>query len=192
MIEINLLPEEMRKQKKLDLKFDLETIGKVKFLAGGILIGALALSVLFMFTGSSIRKKQIINLMKKEQAMSSKKTQAEEANKDILFLMAKMSELDEITKRKFFWSRKLNELSDLVLPGIWLTRVYTDADNRFIIEGSVISKKEEAMAAVGKFMKDIREKQSFFQDFRNIKLESVQRKGTGDRDVVDFRIALYF
>jgi hypothetical protein len=86
----------------------------------------------------------------------------------------------------------LNELSDLVLPGIWLTRIYTDSENRFIIEGSVISKKEEAMATVGKFMKDIREGRLFFKDFSDIKLESVQRKGAGDRDVVDFRIVLYF
>lgn len=192
MIEINLLPEKLRRQKKFDLKFDLETINKVKFLAGGIFTGILVLLVLFLFIGSSVRKKQIIGLMMKEQAISQEKTRAEEANKEILSLMAKMSELDEITKRSFSWSRKLNELSGLVLPGIWLTRIYTDSENRFIIEGSVISKKGEAMATVGKFMKDLREGRSFFKDFSNIKLESVQRRGTGDRDVVDFRIVLYF
>jgi len=192
MIEINLLPEELRKRKKIDLKFDLEMVGRVKFLAGGIFTGALVLLILLLFVGSSVRKKQIIGLMMKEQAMSQEKTRAEEANKEILSLMARMSELDEITKRKFSWSRKLNELSDLVLPGIWLTRIYTDSENRFIIEGSVISKKEEAMATVGKFMKDIREGRLFFKDFSDIKLESVQRKGAGDRDVVDFRIVLYF
>jgi Tfp pilus assembly protein PilN len=192
MIEINLLPEELRKKKKIDLRFDLEMVGRVKFLAGGIFVGALVLLVVLLFIGSSVRKKQIISLMIKEQAMSPERTRAEEANKEILSLMARMSELDEITKRKFSWSRKLNELSDLVLPGIWLTRIYTDSENRFIIEGSVISKKEEAMATVGKFMKDLREDRSFFKDFSNIKLESVQRKGAGDRDVVDFRIVLYF
>ncbi|MBU1887987.1 MAG: hypothetical protein KKB46_02155 [Candidatus Omnitrophica bacterium] len=192
MIEINLLPEELRKRKKINLKLDLEVIGKVKFLAGGVLAGILIFLIIFLFAGSSIRKRQIIGLMMKEQAVSAEKAQAEEANKEIIFLMAKLTELNEITKRKFIWSDKLNELSGLVLPGIWLTRVYTDADSRFIIEGHVISKKEEAMATVGKFMKDIREKQTFFKDFSNIKLESVQRKGTGDRDVVDYRIVLYF
>lgn len=191
MIEINLLPEELRKQKKLDLKLDLEMVDKIKFLAGGVFAGILILLILLLVIGSAVRKKQIVNLMMKEQAIAPKKAQAEEANKDILFLMAKMAELDEITKRKFLWSKKLNELSDLVLPGIWLTRIYTDPEGRFMIEGSVISKKEEAMATVGKFMKDIRESQAFFRDFSNIKLESVQRKGTSDRDVVDFKIALY-
>ncbi|MBU0759343.1 MAG: PilN domain-containing protein [Candidatus Omnitrophica bacterium] len=192
MIEINLLPEDLRKQKKMDLKLDLEVIGKVKFLAGGVFAGIVIFIIIFLFAGSSIRKKQIIGLMMKEQAISAEKTRAEEANKEIIFLMAKMTELDEIMKRKFNWSRKLNELSDLVLPGIWLTRIYTDAEDRLIIEGSVVSKKEEAMATVGKFMKDIRGNELFFKDFSNIKLESVQRKGTGDRDVVDYRVVLYF
>lgn len=192
MIEINLLPEDLRKQKKMDLKLDLEVIGKVKFLAGGVFAGIVIFIIIFLFAGSSIRKKQIIGLMMKEQAISAEKTRAEEANKEIIFLMAKMTELDEIMKRKFNWSRKLNELSDLVLPGIWFTHIYTDAEDRLIIEGSVVSKKEEAMAAVGKFMKDIRKNEPFFKDFSDIKLESVQRKGTGDRDVVDYRIVLYF
>lgn len=182
----------MRKQKKLDFKIDLEMVGKVKFLAGGIFAGVLILLVALLLIGSAVRKRQIMSLMSKEQAMSSEKAQAEEVNKDILFMMAKMAELNEVTKRKFFWSQKLNELSNIVLPGIWFTRVYTDAEGRFIIEGSVVSKKQEAMATVGKFMKDIRENQSFFKDFSNVKLESVQRKGAGERDVVDFRIALYF
>jgi len=104
----------------------------------------------------------------------------------------KMAALDGITNRRFLWAEKLNGLSDLVLPGIWFTRVRTDSEKRLIIEGSVISKKEEAMAAVGKFMKDIREHESFFKDFSNIKLETAQRRSIDDKDVVDFRIALYF
>jgi len=192
MIEINLLPEELRRQKRFDFKFDLEMLGNIKFLAGGIFAGVLVILLLFLFIGSSVRKNQIIRLMAKEQAISPQKAQAEEANKEILSLIARMGELSEITKGKFPWSRKLNDLSDVALPGMWFTRVYTDSGGRFIIEGSVISKREEAMATVGKFMKDARENQSFFRDFTDIKLESVQRKGTGDKDVVDFRIALYF
>ncbi len=61
-----------------------------------------------------------------------------------------------------------------------------------MIEGSVISKKEEAMASVGKFMKDLREDEAFFKDFTNVKLESVERQSLDNRDVVEFKIVLYF
>ena len=61
-----------------------------------------------------------------------------------------------------------------------------------MIEGGVISKSEEAMASVGKFMKNLKDDAQFFKDFKNIKLESVQRKAKDERDIVDFKIALYF
>jgi hypothetical protein len=48
------------------------------------------------------------------------------------------------------------------------------------------------MAAVGKFMKNIREHRSFFSNFSDIKLETVQRRSIKDKDVVDFKLALYF
>lgn len=192
MIEINLLPEEMRRQRNPYFKLDLEIMGKVKFLAGGIVLGILIFLVVILSIGSSARKRQIVRLIGEEQGIEVKRNQVDLLNKEVSALKTKMSVLDEITKRRFVWAQKMKDISDMVLPGIWFTRIYTDSDNRLIMEGSVISKKEEAMASVGKFMKDIRENASFFKDFRDIKLESVQRKSINDRDVVDFKIALYF
>lgn len=192
MIEINLLPEELRKKKQF--QFDLGDLqkGKVKFIGGGALLGVLILLVLFFSVGASIRKGQSANLLAREEGLREQKSQVETISKDISILNAKMATLDEITKTRFLWARKLNQLSDLVLPGTWFTHVYIDSEKTLIIEGSVISKKEEAMALVGKFMKDIRGHEDFFKDFSNIKLESVQRETLDKRDVVDFKIALYF
>ncbi len=192
MIEVNLLPEGMRKQKKFLLKLDLGALGKFKFLAVGAVAGFLILLLLVLSVASSVRKRQITRLVAEEQNIAPQRSRAEAINKETSILKAKMVAIDEITKRRFLWAQKLNELSDLVLPGIWFTRIHTDSDERLIIEGSVISKREEAMATVGKFMKNIREHGSFFKDFSNIKLETVQRKSMDSKDVVDFRIALYF
>jgi Tfp pilus assembly protein PilN len=191
MIEINLLPEEMRREKKLQFKLDLAT-SKVQFIAGSILAGILIALFIFCLAGSLIRKAQTISLLKKERSIAHETSEVDAINKKITTLNAKLAALDGVTKRKFLWAGKLNQLSELTLPGIWFTRIYTDTENRFIIEGSIISRREEAMATVGKFMKDMRENQVFFNDFSDIKLESAQRKTLDERDVVDFRIALYF
>lgn len=191
MIEINLLPEAMRKQKKAYSRLDLE-IAKIKFLAGGVVVGLLILLLLVFSIGSCIRKRQILSFTENERLIAPQRSQVEALNKELSILKGKMAALDEVTRRKFLWAKKLNELSDLVLPGIWFTRIRTNLDETFMIEGSVISKKEEAMASVGKFMKDIKEHASFFGDFSNIKLESVQRKSMDGRDIVDFKIALHF
>lgn len=194
MIEINLLPEELRKKKSepyFNLNMEAE---KLKFWIGGGAVGILILIVMILFLGSFIRKIQINGLLAREKNFSSRLSQIDSVNKEIAVLKTKMSVLDQLTKRKFLWAEKLNQLSDLVLPGIWFTHVYTDSENRLIIEGSVFSKSEEAMASVGKFMKNVKDDQQFFKDFKNIKLESVQRKNKEERDmdIVDFKIALYF
>ena len=192
MIEINLLPAEMRRQKKIYFKFDLADIARVKFLAGGIFAGAMALLVIIPALGANIRKHQILELLEKEKNIMPQKTSVEAINSEIAVLKVKLNALDDITKRRFLWSRKLNELSDLVLPGIWFNRIGAELDNNLTIEGSVISKNEEAMASVGKFIKNIKDAKLFFGDFSDIKLESVQRKNIDKKDVVEFKIVLYF
>ena len=192
MIEINLLPEELRK-KKTESSFNLNIEAeKLKFLIGGGAIGFLIFIVIVFFLGSFIRGAQIKRLLARENNFSGRLSQIDSVNKEIAVLKSKMTTLDQLTKRKFLWAEKLNQLSDLTLPGIWFTHIYTDTENRLIIEGSVVSKSEEAMAFVGKLMKNLKDDQLFFRDFNNIKLESVQRKIKEERDMVDFKIALYF
>ena len=163
MIEINLLPEELRKKKLIQFNLGGLQASKIKFIGGGALLGALILLVAFFSIGASIRKGQVAKLIAKEQALSQQKSQVETISKDVSILNTKMAFLDEITERRFLWAEKLNQLSDLVLPGIWFTRIYTDSENALIIEGKVISQEEEAMALVGTFMKDIREHNEFFK-----------------------------
>jgi Tfp pilus assembly protein PilN len=192
MIEINLLPEELRKKKSepvFNLNMEAE---KLRFLAIGGAAGILILIVIALSLGSFIRKAQINDLLAREKVFSDRLSKIDGINKEITVLKAKMAVLDQLTKRKFLWTEKLNQLSDLLLPGIWFTHIYTDSENRLMIEGSVISKSEEAMAFVGKFMKNVKDNQQFFKDFKSIKLESVQRKNKEERDVVDFKISLYF
>ena len=192
MVEINLLPEELRKKKSepvFNLNIEAE---KLRFLAIGGAVGILILIVIALFLGSFIRKTQINSLLAREKVFSDRLSKINGINKEIAVLKAKMAVLDQLTKRKFLWTEKLNQLSDLILPGIWFTHIYTDSENRLMIEGSVISKSEEAMASVGKFMKNIKDDQRFFKDFKSIKLESVQRKNKEERDAVDFKISLDF
>ena len=191
MIEINLLPGNLRKKKQFQFNLDLQA-NSVRLIGGGAILGVLIVLIIFFSVGASIRKAQVSRLIKREQAMAQQTSQAETISRDVSILNAKMAALDEITQRSFLWAEKLNQLSDLILPGIWFTRIYMDSGNRLMVEGSVISKKEEAMASVGKFMKDLREDEAFFKDFTNVKLESVERQSLDNRDVVEFKIVLYF
>lgn len=192
MIEINLLPEELRKKKpELFLNLNIES-EKLKFWIGGGAVGFLVLIIIVLFLGSFASKIQTNSLLAREKNFAARISEIDSVSKETAAIKVKMNMLDQLTKRNFLWAEKLNQLSDLILPGIWFTRVYTDNENRLIIEGSVVSKSEEAMASVGKLMKNLKDDQRFFKDFKNIKLESVQRSNKEEKEIVDFKIALYF
>jgi len=181
----------MRKKKELCFKIDIAT-QRSQLILAGLFVGILLSLFILIFFGTFIRKAQMMKLLKKEQLISQEASEIDALNKKISLLNSKLSALNTLTKRSFLWAEKLNQISDLVLPGIWFTRIYTDGEGRFIIEGSIISRREEAMATVGKLMKDMKENELFFKDFVNIKLESAQRRILDERDIVDFKIALYF
>ncbi len=199
MIEINLLPEEIKNSKKKYFKLDLENlefsklnIKDIKVFAGGLFVGSLIFFVLFFSLSSCVRKKQTSGWLLREKAIATQKREAESIEKEISNLTTKLFTLAGIINRQYLWSQKLGELSDLILPGMWFTSFATDSNKRFIIEGSVISKQEEAMATVGKFMKAIQDKQSFYKDFSKIQLESVEKQEKEKSGTVDFKIVLYF
>ena len=136
MIEINLLPEELR-YRKTDFIKDLNIeMGNLKIIGASVLAGVLILLIVIPSLGSVIRKAQFRRLSIKEQALSQSASPIEDLNDKI----ALMKTIDFLTKREFLWAKKLDELSDLVLPGIWFTRIITSGDGRLMIEGSVISK----------------------------------------------------
>jgi len=105
MIEINLLPEEMRKERKVQFNLDLQN-SKIQLIAGGAVLGTLVALVLLLAIGASIRKGQASRLIQREQGMASQTSEAETINKDIAVLKGKIVELDGITRRRFLWAEK--------------------------------------------------------------------------------------
>ncbi|MFH1782658.1 MAG: hypothetical protein ABH848_03475 [Candidatus Omnitrophota bacterium] len=198
MIEINLLPEELQ-QKKSYFNLDIDSldlgslnVGNLKMIAGSSIAGLLVFILIFFSLGSCVRKNQATSWLKKEKTLDINKKEVESIDQKIADLRMKFSTFDKITKREFLLSDKMDKLSELVLPGIWFTYLYTDLSENLIIQGSIISKNEEAMAVVGNLMKNLQEDKDFFKGFSSIKLENVQKRKKEERDIVDFKIVLKF
>lgn len=193
MIEINLLPEELKKTKK-EAPFSLPAgvdLDAVKKKALWLFAGLLVFIAVLPAGGIFIRDSQMKMMARKEKKILPKVSELQKLNEETSVLKTRASIINELTKRRFLWAQKLNELSDLTLPCLWFTRIYTDGSSGLVIEGSVVSANEEEMANVGKFIKAIKEDDEFFKYFKNIKLETVQRKTKYTTDVVDFKIALF-
>ena len=134
----------------------------------------------------------------------------------------KAQSIDYLMANRFSWAMKLNSLSDSMTPGIWLTslsyeekpgevsvqvkipsfaggkkeEMKTETKNinlRYLnISGYASSMGEQGTVLIGKFIKSMKENESFFGDFSEIKLESIKAEKFLDQEVMSFKITCLF
>ena len=190
MIEINLLPEELRKK---DEKIDL--LAELPIKRGAILFAILffvfqALASVYAFTLSSHFKSmqfETANLTAANQQITARKS-------EILAIKKKITKGEAVARRPFYWASFLNALSDSCTKGVWLTGLSTSNDGKFSqlrIEGSVVGKGEET-AYAGKFIKELKSNVFFSDLFDSIELSTINQKKIKDFDVYDFVILCKF
>lgn len=129
MIEINLLPEELRKRRHISSFRGASSvsIGKLPWIRIMIFIVAVLIAahaVLFLsgLALGSIFKSLEYNYKK----ILPEKKEAEQFKTDISNMSKKISAIDELMVKRFSWARKLNDLSNSVTAGIWLTQLGYD------------------------------------------------------------------
>ena len=185
MIEINLLPPEMRK-KKLELpEIPLIPVGVgilCVFVIGSLILG-LAVH----------RKNSQLKILRQEwEEKLPLKNEAEGLKTEIERLRRERVLLEDISKRRFLWSAKLNSLSDLIPMGIWLTELSLDemGEMRFLtLEGRVMPfKGQEMIALVTKFMDTLKKDKRFFSGLENIELGPIERIKVEGKEVMKFSL----
>jgi len=124
MIEINLLPQEMRKKesrfKPVDMSgFDIKSLPLVNIaiVAGGIL---LTLHVLLFVVGV-YSKSKVTSLSKTYNSIVPENKEALALKSQLDLINKKIKAIDELMVKRFGWAKKLNDLSDSMTPGIWLS-----------------------------------------------------------------------
>ncbi len=182
MIEINLLPEELKlKAKKLN--FSLERKDMLCFA-----LAALALLVIMHLCLAVvlIAKSYQLNTLNKEWRVLEPQRKALEAAKKEFDALSEGSRIAErLLKQRINWAQKLNCLSIDLPSGVWLVELSLTAKG-LILKCSAISLKKEEMVLVNKFIDSLKNDPGFFRDFTSLELSSVQVRTIGGYDVVDF------
>ncbi|MCX5686864.1 MAG: hypothetical protein NTW09_05360 [Candidatus Omnitrophica bacterium] len=135
MIEINLLPEELKKKnepkfKKFNLSglssgnFNINKMPLVKI--GIIAIAALAAFHLALFLVGTASKDSLASLAKKRDACLPKKNEADSLRNELVLINKKVTAIDGLMVKRLSWAKKLDGLSDALTPGIWLTDLSYD------------------------------------------------------------------
>ncbi len=183
MIEINLLPEELKTKTR---KLGKVSIKSKSFLYLFPLVFAVLILVhICLAAGAIVKISQFSILNNKWKKLQTQRELLNNLKKEYDVLASTAKLIEELNSRRNNWSEKLNQLSLNLPSGIWFNEI-TVSQKDFILKGSAVSLQKEEMSLINKFIESLKNNTAFTRGFNNLELSSVQRKSIVGYDVVDF------
>ena len=209
MIEINLLPKELRKK-----KIELPNIN-ISFVPIVVVVLGVHLSLYF---SAGMKARTLARLEKRWEEILPQKENADKLKGELTRMRGKIDAVDGLIQGRMSWAKKLSDLSDATIQGVWLNRLWLEqkivlqkvtakigegsgaqistVPKKVIVrtlhlDGSVIGAGGEEAAAIGKFIRSLKNNQEFFADFKEIEATSIQRSQLKDVEVMNFELLCY-
>lgn len=222
MIEINLLPEELKAKEPRFKKIDVSAISLQNIPVINIAMGAAAILVIvhvILFVIGAYGKVTYGALSKKYNEILPLKKEADTLKSQVGVINKKVSAIDELMVKRFFWAKELNALSDSMTPGVWLTGLSYDEKEEerpaperqynkkkeavrpkvekvtlryLVLSGYASSMGEQGAALIGKFIKSLKDNPVLASYFSEIELGSIKASRLQDQEVMSFRITCLF
>ncbi len=190
MIEINLLPEEERKRKKLESgipKFGIKIPANLSFfltLGIGILIFIIIFIIHFSQIGQIGQLKKKIaekqNELKKLQEEVAKVEKMKEKESEINL---KIETIKNLVNDKFSFAQLLDKINQLLPEYVWLEEL-TVKEKKLIIKGKTFSN-----LMITDFLTSLKKENDLFDNFV---LKDIVNKPEGGYDVISFEINCTF
>ncbi len=207
IIQINLLPEELRKKERIKLSLPEVPVRKALILFFGALFAvqaSLSVFALVQKGGVGRVKKEIVELKIQNKEIMLRKADTASAK-------THLKEIAGLTTRDFFWTKLVNDLSDSVTKGIWLLQLNLEEIEASAgalsqkakrgkshakiktlrIDGRAVGQGQET-AFIGKFIKELKENASLSEIFQDVKLSNINQKKIREADVYDFSLTCIF
>jgi hypothetical protein len=201
MIELNLLPKELRKKKK-----HLPEIPKIPMLPVAVcVVGILIAMHLSMILLVKNKRDLSVTLREKWDQMQPQREKTERITKEIDELQRRIAAIKKIAKPDLDWSQLLMGLNQAVIPNIWLSdfevkftekgskvRASGDVPVLLGITGYALGKSEEGTSLVAKFITSLKKNKDFSIYFGDIGLESMRNLKIADEEAMMFRLNCRF
>lgn len=194
MIEIDLLPLELREKRRIPI----EQIFQTKLVIA--VLGCLVLFHLFLHTIAVINSKRLDILNRNWQSLSSKKAEIDRLKDELAEINQKIPLIEQLISKRLLWSRELNRISDLVIGGIWLSELNLEKQEgtkgelteSLIIRGSAASRTKDEPALIGRFMQNLKDDPIFSANFAEIELGPIKKRLIVQTEVMDFILICRF
>jgi Tfp pilus assembly protein PilN len=184
MIEINLLPEELRVAAKKHDGFNPKYLLLLIPFVFALLL--LCHVVLTMIGAIALSRNALLN--KKWQGLSPSMHSVENFRREQEAQSSVTKVTEQLLSQRIDWAEKLNKLSLLLPNGMWFDG-FTASPKELSLMGSVVSLSREHMGLINTFMTQLKQDKGFFRDFTSIELGSVQQQEMGSYEVVKFSLS---
>lgn len=205
MIQINLLPKELQK-KKIGLP-EISFSPLIAIFLGIAIVAHLSFSLSINLKGRALKR-----LEGRWQEISPDVENADKLRHELMAMRAKIDAIDNLMQNRLNWAKKLSDLSDAMTPGVWLNKLWLEKEavlqeesgregaarsksvtiKALHLNGSVIASGGTETAAIGKFIRGLKNNEGFFSDFHEVESASIQRTQLKDTEVMNFELICHF
>lgn len=188
MIEINLLPEELKlkSKKSAEIKEQQKEIKKLLYVVSAV-VGLLLIAHLSMISVTIAKSIHLAALNLQWRKLDPQRKQLEEFQKEYSASSANSQAIQELINKRIDWSEKLNNLSLNLPSGIWFNEISASGKS-FNLRGTVVSLAKEEVNLINQFLNNLKRDNSFFKDFVSIELGPLSRRSIQSYDVIDFTL----
>lgn len=198
MIEINLLPPELKKKKTLHV--EVKQIFSPRILL--TFLGYFVLAHTVILTASFISAKRLDIIKTNWNGLSPQRAKIAQLNTDYADIQQKVLLIEKLIGERILWAKKLNLLSDLLVNGVWLNQLSLDARIEgkkekpayisLTIRGSAASRAKNEPALIGKFIQNLKGSSEFTADFVEIELGPIRQRQITQTTIMDFVLTAQF
>lgn len=194
MIEINLLPEELRVKTKEKASKQVVIKSGTGFNAELLFIYALpavlaffVLAHIYFGVVSLSKSGKLTSLNRKWIELGSQKKAFDEFNQEYSAATQDAGLAQLLIKQRGLWAQKLNALSLNLPAGVWFNDISL-AKQSITIQGSVVSLKMDELNLINQLLDSLKADNEFFKDFTGFELSNVQKRTVGSYDISDFTL----
>jgi Tfp pilus assembly protein PilN len=207
MIELNLLPKELRRKKTTALP-------EIPLLPIAVVFVAVLVVVHVLIGGAFARVKGNEGVLRARwQELKPQKSKVEEINKSTKEIEAKLDATKFIITPPVDWSELLTGLNKANVQGVWLTAfqpVFRNTPERSArgarpgagqqtaygsvleLTGFALGRSEIATSTVAKFIDSLKDTEEFFEYFEEIELNDIRNQVLEGEEVMNFKIICRF
>ncbi|MEW5758384.1 MAG: hypothetical protein AB1755_02810 [Candidatus Omnitrophota bacterium] len=179
MIDINLLPEKLKK-KNINAEFNKD------FYYNVIIALVIILAFIHLLIGSTFifKKIKFRNLKSIVPKIEQDLKEISDLKNRVKLLQADTSKILDITKDRMEVAFALNRLSMDLSNGIWFRHLKLD-ETEFELEGSVVSLKEDEMSLLNKFLTSLKNEKNIKVSDK-LELADAKKRNFQGIDIIDF------